>query len=101
MAEYYYVSSLISKVYKILPMYEENNRFICMYIDSLIDEMVGGYKTFPLFVDKADYYTVINILHYLNDNIDMEHAQLKREVFKAIQCIDRLKSKLRGDSIAD
>lgn len=84
-----YLQTLISKVFKILPMKEQNIETVNVHIDSLLTELTG-YKTLFEYVKyDARLLTVICTLKAIQDN-DMSHAVCKREVFKCIKCIEQL-----------
>jgi len=84
-----YLKTLIDKVYKILPMKEENSETLHCYLTGLIHEMVGAYQLHAKLADEPRFLSVINIVKYLESN-DYDVATCKREVFKAIRLIQNI-----------
>lgn len=87
-----YLRNLINKVYKILPMKEEQCVTYNSYLQSLQNELVGCYKLWDVLVDAPQFITIINIIKYL-DTEDYDIAVCRREVFKAIHLIEDLIAK--------
>lgn len=84
-----YLKILISKIFKILPMKEQNITTVNVHIDSLLTELVGYKDLFEFVKNDARLLTVICILRALLDS-DVPHSVYKREVFKCIKCIEQL-----------
>lgn len=84
-----YLKALINKVYKILPMTEENSETLQCYLTGLRHELVGCYQLHFELVDEPRFLTVVNIVKYLETN-DYDTATCKREVFKAIRLIQNI-----------
>lgn len=84
-----YLKALINKVYKILPMTEENSETLQCYLAGLRHELVGCYQLHFELVDEPRFLTVVNIVKYLETN-DYDTATCKREVFKAIRLIQNI-----------
>ena len=84
-----YLKALINKVYKILPMTEENSETLQCYLTGLRHELVGCYQLHFELVDEPRFLTVVNIVKYLETN-DYDTATCKREVFKAIRLIHNI-----------
>ena len=84
-----YLNALINKVYKILPMTEENSETLQCYLTGLTHELVGCYQLYFVLVDEPRFLSVINIVKYLETN-DYDTATCKREVFKAIRLIQNI-----------
>lgn len=90
-----YVDGLISKVFKILPMKEENFPTLSVYIQSLLRELVGANELVEELQLNQDFATLLNVLQSLlnENNID----NFRSDVFKSISTIKRIKSSLGGD----
>ena len=84
-----YLKTLIDKVYKILPMKEENSETLHCYLSGLTHELVGCYQLYYELVDEPRFLSVVNIVKYLETN-DYDTATCKREVFKAIKLIQNI-----------
>lgn len=84
-----YIKSLVGKFYKIIPMKEENNKNLNVYLDSLSIELSGGLYTFGILKESSQYTTLRNIINYFINN-EYTFSQCKREVFKAIEIIHNM-----------
>lgn len=82
-----YLKALINKVYKILPMKEEENKTLQCYLTGLEHELVGCYQLHFELVKEPRFLSVINIVKYLETN-EYDCKTAKREVFKAIRLIE-------------
>lgn len=90
-----YFQTLINRFFKILPMREQGSEIdeaLAIYMESLRDELLGGGSLLPEIKDDARYLSLIMILQYLIDNRDCSLRAVRREVFRAISTIDKLKS---------
>jgi len=86
-----YLSTLIGRVYKILPLWEEQADTVGVYIHSLQLELMGLQNlSTPLGTD-AVLLSVISTLQYLIDHPETEREVVKREVFRSIRSCDMLR----------
>lgn len=64
-----YIRRLIDRVFKLLPMREQVdqgvNLFLDTYIADLADETTGAYVTFPELFETPDFVSAVNSLNYL------------------------------------
>ena len=100
MSLYCYLTDLTRRIFKILPMREDEFNGTYMYLDvyleSLSIEMAGATSTFPSLSTDSDYIAVLNTINGLMcDSYDV--AQTKREVFKALNLIRRISDRLGGE----
>lgn len=84
-----YLHNLINKVYKILPMKEEQCDTLTSYILSLENELIGCYELWDILDDSPQFLAVINIIKYLSIE-EYDISTCKREVFKAIHLIEKV-----------
>ena len=84
-----YLKALIDKVYKVLPMKEENSETLHCYLTGLTHELIGAYRLYFELVDEPRFLNVVSIVKYLESN-DFDTATCKREVFKAIRLIQNI-----------
>ena len=88
-----YTDVLIARIYKILPLYEEENEGFYTYISSLIFELNGIYWSVLDIRDNSEYLTLISVLEAIGDkSLEKNHATVKREVFKCIDVIKKLRN---------
>lgn len=87
-----YIHSLINKVYKILPMKEENSETLKSYLDSFLIELIGCQKLFDVLKNEPQFGTIITTITYLA-NKEYSVATCRKEVFKCIHILSRLNEK--------
>ena len=88
-----YLKSSINGLYKILPLKEENNKDLVVYISSLRLNLIGVQYNYPRLKYNSDFLSVVNILTYLINN-DFDVTICKREVFKSIRLIRKIITKI-------
>jgi hypothetical protein len=81
-----YFNQLINRVFKLLPLREEQNTGLDRYIESLIAELFGVKELF-LMVDDA---YLVSLLATLESLKLLDFQQYRREVFKCIGLVQRL-----------
>lgn len=95
-----YIHKITGKVFKILPLREEElkgrNMYLSDYIESLVKELIGSCKTFPILADNADYLSVINTLQYLADTPGTLN-ECRSEVIKMCKMLNVLEESV-GDA---
>ena len=84
-----FLNNMVGKIFKILPLKEENNLGFNDYVDSILVQLVGATKTFEELENNQDFLTVINIIQYINNN-ECSNKQCKREVFKCLDIIQKM-----------
>ena len=57
--------------------------------------MIGSYGLYRQLMEEPQFMTALNIVEYLIDN-DYDNTICKREVFKAIRCIENINKKYFG-----
>jgi hypothetical protein len=88
-----YSSSLIDRVFKILPLFEEKNEGLYKYVQSLIYELNGIFYVVDKLKYNAEYLILLATLESLSDDVmfsDVKSDVIKREVFKCIDIIKRV-----------
>lgn len=87
-----YSKYLINKVYKILPMKEENCQTLTQYLEGLQVELIGNSELVTLLSNEPKFISLLNIIQYLISQ-DYDNKMCKREVFKAINLIENISQK--------
>lgn len=89
-----YLDSLVDGVFKILPLYEEENVGLGVYVESLLFELYGLDKAVSIN-DSAYYTSLLSILEHISSIVeeDGNRKVIKRELFK---CIRIIKSMIRN-----
>ena len=100
MSLYCYLTDLTRRIFKILPMREDEFKgtyvYLDVYLESLSVEMSGATSTFPALSSDSDYIAVLNTVNGLMcDSYDV--TQTKREVFKALNLIRRIIDRFGGE----
>lgn len=91
-----FLASLIGRIYKILPLFEDTSRgdevFVGEYIDSLLMELKGATRTFPRLGRSPKYINIVNTVHYMNACLEkVTLFQCRREIFKMIAFVEDMK----------
>lgn len=92
-----YLDSVVNSVFKILPLYEEQNVGVETYIESLLFELYGLDKAIKI-ENSYEYAQLLSILEALKMEVikkDSKQATIKREVFKCINIIKNIVEKLK------
>ena len=94
-----YLQSLTGRIFKILPMREQqeqgDNLYLDLYLESLSLEMHGACETFPCLRACPDYIMLLNTVNGLCADTPLPF--LKREVFKMLSAIDEIRYEYGGD----
>lgn len=87
---------LTNSIYKILPLYEEEDFGLEKYISSLLIELYGFEKMFK--IDEVEYVSLVSNLEGIKIEITkpMNKKVVKREVFRCMDIVKRLSNKLEG-----
>lgn len=89
-----YFNRLKSKVFKLLPLFEENNIGLTVYFDSLLNYEINGMRLYVEQIENMGEYvdlqlTLLSLLQHIKEN-NVTHRQVKREVLKCTNLIDKL-----------
>lgn len=87
-----YLTALIDRIFKILPMYESSDETLPQYVESLCGELKGCKILSPELCEDAIFASIICVLLNLN-NEKKEHNEVKKSVFRAISDCKKLRSK--------
>lgn len=94
-----YFGSLIDMVFKILPLWENREETLPVYIESLQAEL-SGFKSLVAAVSyDSMYLSLLSILQYLLDHPELEVTVVKREVFHMISLCNKLKVRYAGNEV--
>ena len=88
-----YCDDLVNKFYKILPMRENKEETLQVYMESLMFELVGARNVVYALQNNSAYLSLISILQSLIDDPENELHVVKREVFHAISICNKLKDR--------
>jgi hypothetical protein len=91
-----YLKASIHGIFKILPLFEEDNVGIIKYVDSLLFTLYSLDKALDLSHTK-DYVDVLATLESVKEEINKKepsHAVVKRETFKCISIVQNIVAQL-------
>lgn len=94
-----YLRSIVDSVFKILPLYEEKNEGLILYVESLLSELYGAQTSIQMR-DVPDYVSLLSTLEAVKADVAVGDNKplVKRNVFKAINLIKNIISKIDGES---
>lgn len=84
-----YLKSTIGSVYKILPMYDENNITLKDHLDSLYVQLVGASEFYDELKYNQRFRSIINIIQYFRTK-EFDKKTCKREVLKCTNILEKL-----------
>jgi hypothetical protein len=84
-----YLKTMIGSVYKILPMYENNDITLYDHLDSLYVQLVGASEYYTELMRNQRFQSIINIIQYFRTK-EFDKKICKREVLKATNILDKL-----------
>ena len=86
-----YFDSLVDRFFKIIPIREEEDETLPVYMQSLQMELIGCRDFIPSLGTDASYLTLLSILQYLVEHPECEFRVVRREAFRAIRVCKQLK----------
>lgn len=94
-----YLEFLVGRVWKILPMREENNQNLQEYMEGLQRELVGNMHLIDDLKYDGYFITLLNKIEFLI-NEEYTHEVCRKEVFESINIIEKISTKydLSGDN---
>ena len=87
-----YLRSLVNRLFKILPIREQGDDSLTIYVRSLQMELLGSKELIKDFQNDATFLTILSILQYLIDNPNCSVKTVRREVFHTISLCNKLKA---------
>ncbi|GIN66341.1 hypothetical protein J41TS2_17620 [Bacillus sonorensis] len=93
-----YLNTVVNSVFKILPLYEEKNEGIEIYIDSLLFELYGLGEVVAI-KHSYEYISLLSTLESVRKVVHKNDSKkiIKREVFKCINIVKNMIGKLSED----
>jgi len=91
-----YLNSVVNSVFKILPLYEEQNVGVKTYIESLLFELYGLEESVKIEY-SYEYISLLSTLESVKKEISKEDSKksvIKREIFKCINVIKNMVGRL-------
>lgn len=88
-----YFDCLVNQFFKILPMRENGEDSLPIYMQSLQTELLGCQELISALHNDPSYLELLSILQYLINRPECPVASVKREVFKCISICNKLKTR--------
>ena len=88
-----YLCNLVNRIFKILPIRENEEPTLPTYIDGLLTELVGCKELLPALREDAIFLSILAVLQFLSSNPSSPIRVFRREVFGLISACNKLKSK--------
>lgn len=92
-----YMDALVGRLFKILPLWEEQSDTLGEYMQSLQLELVGLHNFEPELRDDEMLLSIIATLQYLIDTPDCKVGTVKREVFRSIRVCTTLRDRYTAE----
>lgn len=89
-----YFQFLIGRVWKILPMSEENNKHLKEYMESLQRELIGNMNLVEDLKYDGYFITLLNKIEFLISE-EYNHAIMRKEIFECIDIVEKLSNKYK------
>lgn len=89
-----YLQALIGRIFKILPIYEENPDNSRSYTKLLHCELIGVTNVFYELKDKMDFIDAMSIVSFLANDDSYDLPTLRQLVFTAIDCVKKLQTQI-------
>jgi len=90
-----YFKFLIGKVWKILPMTEENNQHLEKYMEGLQRELIGNMNLVENLKSDGYFITLLNKIEFLiNEEYDI--GICRKEVFECVELVKKIESRHFG-----
>lgn len=87
-----YLKFLVSKFFKILPIYETEKDTLEEYLSSLLIELSGNKSLIVELKNDPNFLSLLGTIQYLISE-EYSHAVCKKEVFKCIKIVEKLQEK--------
>lgn len=95
-----FVDSLVNKLFKILPLYEEESSAVQVYTESLAIQL-EGFSNVSTLGKNIEYLNLVCSLNGLIKELTYEnnHKTVKREVFKLISLAKDISHSLKEEGV--
>lgn len=90
-----YINKMINKVWKMLPMREENIPTLPIYIEATLREFIAQKELIDCLKDNGNYIEILGIIEGLLKQHDF--SAYRSDVFRAVNLIKKLKSSLESE----
>ena len=88
-----YFKTMVNHFFKILPMRENEDPSLQIYLESFQSELLGCKELIASLNADPQFITLLAILQYLIDTPECPFRSLRREVFRAISICNKMRAK--------
>lgn len=88
-----YLSVLVNRFFKILPIREQESESFVVYVKSLLSELLGCRGLVCILDNDPDFATLLFILQYMIEHDDISISEVRREVFRSTSICNKLKAR--------
>ncbi len=92
-----YLDFLVGKVYKCLPMREQEDKTLNKYMESLKRELIGNKELIIELKYNGNFQTILGKLQYLISN-EVDLKTFKKDIFDCISLITKLKDEYKKEN---
>lgn len=92
-----YFKTMVNHFFKILPMRENEDPSLQIYLQSFQSELLGCKELIESLDADPQFITLLAILQYLIDTPEVPFRSLRREVFRAISICNKMRAKYVTD----
>lgn len=90
-----YLTSMVGKIFKILPIYEKNPHDALLYVDGFLRELNGFRELIDAVGDDPEFLSMLSTLCGIQQSVACDSFS-KSDVFKAINQCDSVRHKYAG-----
>lgn len=80
-----YITHLINRLFKLLPLYEISDTLPIIYMDRLYNDVVSANDIF-----NGDLIQIVTILYSIKNNNSLNHKLLRSSVFECINVCKKI-----------
>ena len=91
-----YFSSLVNRIFKILPIREREESTLGSYLDSLCLELIGCGDLLPVIGADEGFLTLLATIRSIRDHPELPVPVVRREVFRAISVCKKMMIRFGG-----
>lgn len=89
-----YLNFLINRVYKCLPMKENEEPTLSLHINSLLREIIGNQNLIVQLKNNANFVSLIGKLNYLAITKNIDLKTYRKDIFDCIALIEKIKEEV-------
>ena len=96
-----YFKYLVNQFFKILPMRENEDDSLSVYLKSLQAELLGCNEFVIEFNKSPSYLTLLSLLQYMIERPECPVHEVRRTVFRAISICNKMKAEYAEGGVSE